>query len=90
MLINRQEDVTDVVVDAFKNTADPRVREILTALVKHLHAFARDVHLTEEEFEKAVQYVVATRAEDQRHPQRGGADVRLARLLHADLPAQQR
>ena len=45
-------------LDAFKNTADPRVREILIALVKHLHAFARDVHLTEEEFEKAVQFVV--------------------------------
>ena len=58
MIINRQEDVTDAVVDAFKN-ADPRVREILTALVKHLHAFARDVHLTEEEFEKAIQYVIA-------------------------------
>jgi catechol 1,2-dioxygenase len=26
--------------------------------VTHLHAFARDVHLTEEEFEKAVQYIV--------------------------------
>jgi len=58
MLIKKQEDVTDVVVDAFKNAADPRVREILTALVKHLHGFARDVHLTEEEFEKAVQLVV--------------------------------
>ncbi len=59
MLIKTQEDVTDVVVDAFKNTADPRVREILTALVKHLHAFARDVHLTEEEFEQAVGFVTA-------------------------------
>ena len=59
MIINRQEDVTDAVVDAFKNAADPRMREILTALVKHLHAFARDVHLTEEEFEKAIQYVIA-------------------------------
>jgi protocatechuate 3,4-dioxygenase beta subunit len=58
MIIERQEDVTPAVIDAFKNTADPRVREILAALVKHLHAFARDVHLTEEEFEKAVQYVV--------------------------------
>src|ERR1022692_1437788 len=58
MLIKRQEDVTPVVVDAFKNAADPRVREILAALVKHLHGFARDVHLTEEEFEKAVQLVV--------------------------------
>jgi catechol 1,2-dioxygenase len=34
------------------------LREILVSLVTHLHAFARDVHLTEEEFEKAVQYVV--------------------------------
>jgi protocatechuate 3,4-dioxygenase beta subunit len=59
MIIRRQEDVTDVVVDAFKNAADPRVREILTALVKHLHAFARDVHLTEEEFEKAVGFITA-------------------------------
>src|SRR3974390_3100984 len=58
MIIDRQEDVTYAVVDAFKN-ADPRVREILTALVKHLHAFARDVHLTEEEFEKAIQDVIA-------------------------------
>jgi hydroxyquinol 1,2-dioxygenase len=59
MLIKRQEDVTEVVLDAFKNTANPRVREILAALVKHLHAFARDVHLTEAEFEKAVQFVVS-------------------------------
>ena len=59
MLIKTQEDVTPAVLDAFKNAPDPRVREILAALVKHLHAFARDVHLTEEEFEKAVQYVVA-------------------------------
>src|SRR5512141_3302661 len=58
MLIKRQEDVTPVVLDAFKNAPDPRVREILAALVKHLHAFARDVHLTEEEFQSAVQYVV--------------------------------
>jgi len=58
MLIKSQQDVTPAVLDAFKNAADPRVREILAALVRHLHAFARDVHLTEEEFEQAVQYVV--------------------------------
>ncbi|HWJ73015.1 MAG TPA: dioxygenase [Kaistia sp.] len=57
MIINRQEDVTDVVVDAFKNTADPRTREILQSLVRHLHAFARDVRLTEEEFQAATQYI---------------------------------
>lgn len=57
MIIQQQEDVTPAVVEAFKDTADPRLREILIALVKHLHTFAREVHLTEEEFEKAVQYV---------------------------------
>ena len=51
-------------LDAYKNTEDPRVREIVAALVKHLHAFARDVHLTEEEFEKAVRYRRRARAED--------------------------
>jgi len=57
MIIQRQEDVTKVVTEAFKNTQPPRLREILISLVTHLHAFARDVHLTEDEFEKAVQYV---------------------------------
>jgi hydroxyquinol 1,2-dioxygenase len=57
MIIQRQEDVTNAVTEAFKNTQPPRLREILISFVKHLHAFARDVHLTEEEFEKAVQYV---------------------------------
>jgi catechol 1,2-dioxygenase len=59
MIIERQEDVTTAVVEAFQKTENPRLREILTALVKHLHAFARDVHLTEQEFEQAVGYVVA-------------------------------
>jgi catechol 1,2-dioxygenase len=59
MIIQRQDDVTPVVLDAFRNIEDPRLREIMAALVKHLHAFARDVHLTEEEFEKAIGYVVA-------------------------------
>src|SRR6476659_10947748 len=58
MIIQRQEDVTKAVKEAFNNTQPPRLREILISMVEHLHAFARDVHLTEEEFEKAVQYVV--------------------------------
>jgi hydroxyquinol 1,2-dioxygenase len=59
MIIERQEQVTDAVVQAFQQTANPRAREILTSLVKHLHAFIRDVHLTEEEFEKAVGIIAA-------------------------------
>jgi catechol 1,2-dioxygenase len=54
MIIQRQEDVTRAVIEAYNNISDPRLREIVASLVKHLHAFAREVHLTEEEFEKGV------------------------------------
>ncbi|MFX5506292.1 dioxygenase [Acinetobacter baumannii] len=33
------------------NTTDPRLAEIMTSLVKHLHGFAREVRLTEPEWE---------------------------------------
>jgi len=55
MIIARQEDVTPVVIDAYKNIEDPRLREIVASLVKHLHAFAREVHLTEDEFHKGTE-----------------------------------
>src|SRR5664280_3356579 len=57
MIIKTQEDVTPVVVDAYKSIGDARLREIVASLVKHLHAFARDVHLTEEEFQAGTQII---------------------------------
>ncbi len=36
-----------------ERTRDPRLRQIMTSLVTHLHAFARDVRLTEAEFREA-------------------------------------
>ena len=35
-----QERLTQDVVDAFAKASDPRLREIMRALVKHVHAFA--------------------------------------------------
>lgn len=58
MIISGQEDVTRAVLEAFEKTPDPRLREILTAFVRHLHGFAREVRLTEEEFHQACNYVV--------------------------------
>ena len=52
----------------------------MSALVRHLHAFAREVKLTEEEFQAAVGYLRSARQAHQRDPQRGGADVGIARL----------
>jgi catechol 1,2-dioxygenase len=57
MIIARQEDVTPKVLEAFAQTPDPRLREVLSKLVTHLHAFIRDSRLTEREFETAVRYV---------------------------------
>jgi catechol 1,2-dioxygenase len=57
MIIQSQEDVTPVVVDAYKTIDDARLREIVASLVKHLHAFARDIHLTEEEFQQGTQII---------------------------------
>lgn len=51
------DEITDVVLRAMSRTKDDRLREILTALVKHLHAFGREVKLTEEEFMQAINAV---------------------------------
>jgi hydroxyquinol 1,2-dioxygenase len=59
MIIEREKDVTKVVLDAYARTKNPRLREILSALIRHLHEFAREVKLTEEEFQAAVAYVIA-------------------------------
>jgi catechol 1,2-dioxygenase len=50
MIIERHEDVTPAVLAVMQQTTDPRLREIMTSLVSHLHAFIRDVRLTEQEF----------------------------------------
>lgn len=53
MVIKTESDVTPAVLAVMGQTSDPRAREILTALVKHLHAFVREVRLTEVEFREA-------------------------------------
>jgi hydroxyquinol 1,2-dioxygenase len=59
MIIKRQEDVTKAVLAELARAPDARFREIMSAFVRHLHDFAREVKLTEEEFERAIGYVVA-------------------------------
>ncbi|MGC9540610.1 intradiol ring-cleavage dioxygenase [Streptomyces sp. UG1] len=52
--------VTDEVVASLRDTADPRLRELLTGLVRHLHAFARETRLTQQEWERAIGFLTAT------------------------------
>nr|WP_245845052.1 dioxygenase [Noviherbaspirillum humi] len=39
-------------------TTDPRLLEIVTSLVRHAHAFVQETRLTEEEFEKGLDFLV--------------------------------
>src|ERR1700739_804693 len=59
MIINNQEDVTKAVLAEIARAPDPRFREVMSAFVRHLHGFAREVKLTEDEFQRAVGYIVA-------------------------------
>jgi hydroxyquinol 1,2-dioxygenase len=59
MIIANQQQVTPAVLTAIARSPDPRFREIMSALVRHLHDFCREVKLTEREFERAIGYVVA-------------------------------
>ena len=59
MIIENQADVTDAVIEAFGRIEDPRLREILLALVRHLHGFVREVRLSEREFQEAARIVAA-------------------------------
>jgi len=57
MIIDGPDSVTKAVLSEIAHAPDPRVREIMSALVRHLHAFVREVKLTEEEFQKACGYI---------------------------------
>jgi hydroxyquinol 1,2-dioxygenase len=54
------ETVTDEVVASLRGTDDPRLRELLAGLVRHLHAFARETRLTQREWERAIGFLTAT------------------------------
>ena len=83
-------DVTDAVIEAFGRTEDPRLREILLALVRHLHGFVREVRLSEREFQEAARIIAALGQKTTPSHNEVVLDGGLARRLRAGLPAQQR
>ena len=54
-----EERSAEVVADSFA-AAPPRLREVMTSLVRHLHAFVKDVELTEEEWAQAISFLTRT------------------------------
>jgi len=54
-----EDTLTQEVVARLQATPNPRFREIMASAVKHLHAFAREVHLTEEEWFEGIKFLTA-------------------------------
>ena len=52
-----QDNITQAVIARLAGTPDARLREVMTSLVQHLHAFARDVRLTEDEWLQGIRFL---------------------------------
>lgn len=52
--------LTEAVITSMANAQDERTKVVLTSLVKHLHAFIREVNLTEAEWLAGIQFLTAT------------------------------
>ncbi len=53
-------DITATVLASFDRCPDPRLRELLQALVRHLHGFAVEVGLSEDEWRELIAELTAT------------------------------
>jgi hydroxyquinol 1,2-dioxygenase len=60
MQLVTEDNITELAVQRWSTAHDPRLAEIMTALVRHLHGFAREVRLTESEWMAAVRWLTAT------------------------------
>src|SRR6201996_7543605 len=52
-----EDTITQAVLASMDGCRDERLRTVMTSLVQHLHAFAREVKLTEDEWFKAIQFL---------------------------------
>jgi hydroxyquinol 1,2-dioxygenase len=55
-----EDDITAEVLRRLEATPDARLREIMLALVRHLHGFVKEVNLTEPEWFGAIQFLTET------------------------------
>jgi hydroxyquinol 1,2-dioxygenase len=54
------DEITAAVVERFAACGDPRLREVMQSLVRHLHAFAKEVDLSEAEWQVMIEQLTAT------------------------------
>jgi hydroxyquinol 1,2-dioxygenase len=60
MQLVTEDNITELAVRRWGTAKDPRTAQLVTALVRHLHDFAREVRLTEDEWMTAIRWLTAT------------------------------
>jgi catechol 2,3-dioxygenase-like protein len=55
-----EDNLTDVVLEHWKDILNPRLRQIMQSLIKHLHGFVRDIEATQAEFARAIDWLTHT------------------------------
>src|ERR1044072_7503432 len=55
-----ETETTTAVLESLAHTSDPRLREVLVSLTRHLHDFVRDIEPTQAEWERAIDFLTAT------------------------------
>jgi hydroxyquinol 1,2-dioxygenase len=55
-----EDDITAEVLRRIEGTPDPRLRQIMLSLIKHLHGFVKDVQLTESEWFEGIKFLTET------------------------------
>jgi hydroxyquinol 1,2-dioxygenase len=59
-MADRERQLTEEVLERFAATPEPRLRELLQGLVRHLHEYAAEVRLTEQEWSATVDFLTRT------------------------------
>ena len=55
-----EDNLTDVALERWKDIPDPRLRQIMQSLIKHLHGFVREIELTQAEWAAAIDWLTRT------------------------------
>jgi hypothetical protein len=55
-----EQTLTDIALERWSDIPDPRLRQVMTSLVKHIHAFVRDIEPTQAEWATAIDFLTRT------------------------------
>jgi len=69
MRVIDENTITDAALEQMSSTSNPRMKEIMASLVRHLHAFTREIDLTPEEWLEGIRFLTAVGQKCTQHRQ---------------------